>query len=47
MLEFCVWEGKGTNLSDKIKPMQKNIGGRLLDAVAEYPELSIRARNEQ
>ena len=24
MLEFCVWEGKGTNMPDKFKPLMKN-----------------------
>ena len=25
MLEFCVWEGKGTNPADKFKRLRKNI----------------------
>ena len=25
MLKFCVWEGKGTNPSDKFKPLRENI----------------------
>lgn len=34
MLEFCVWEGKGTNLVYNFKPIMKNIEFPLLGSPA-------------